>query len=104
MLANNCEYNIFEHQAIKFIHYPQTRFDYDILASYYDVVVFGGGALIDDKEYNIQYGKEMSLATTLIELTERMLLNHKACYWLGLSTNDVLKPVSYTHLTLPTKA
>lgn len=89
MLANNSNYNIFKYNNVSFIHYPITRFDYDILADYYDVIVFGGGALIDDVDYNIQYNcNEMSMSTTLIELSRSAIVKGKKCYWIGLSSNN----------------
>ncbi len=93
MLSNNLEYNIFKYdQNLHFIHYPVTRIDYDFLSDYYDTVVFGGGALIDDKDYNIQYNNsEMSLSTTLIELSKKMILKSKEVFWIGLSSSKIIK-------------
>ena len=88
MLANNDEYDIFAKDGVHYIHYPQTKFDYDRLASFYDVVIFGGGALIDDLDYGTVYGNEMSLSTTLVELSAKMIENGKRCLWLGLSSNQ----------------
>ncbi len=87
MLANNGEYNVFGKQGVHYIHYPQTKFDYDRLASFYDVAIFGGGALINDVDYGVTHGNEMSLSTTLVELSSKMIENGKRCLWLGLSSN-----------------
>lgn len=88
MLANNDEYDFYSRRGVTYIHYPQTPFDYDALASRFDAVMFGGGALIDDRHYRDMYSREMSLGTTLIELSEKMLDRGKTCIWCGLSTND----------------
>lgn len=91
MLANNDAYNIFEKDGVHYIHYPQTKYDYDHLASFYDVVVFGGGALIHDADYGVVYGNEVSLSTTLIELSHKMIENKKRCLWLGISSSHEIK-------------
>lgn len=91
MLANNSEYNIFEKDGLHYIHYPQTKYDYDHLASFYDVVIFGGGALINDRDYGAVYGNEVSLSTTLVELSHKMTEYGKRCLWLSLSSNKEIK-------------
>lgn len=95
MLANNLDYDIFKYQGINFIHYPKSKFDYNILANYYDIVIFGGGALIDDKAYSLKENGEMTLSTTLIELSRAMLFKNKDVYWIGLSTNSEIKDKSF---------
>lgn len=93
MLSNNPDFNIFTYEKINFIHYPKTRFDYDKLSSLFDIVIFGGGAHIDDNDYNVQYNykyQEMSMSTTLIELSKSMIDKNKKCYWVGLSSNNKL--------------
>lgn len=87
MLANNPNYSILNYYNINFIHYPQTQYDYEKIADYYDKVVFVGGAHIDDKNYGTNYKNEMSFSTTLIELSTRFLKKSKKCYWVGLSSN-----------------
>ncbi len=91
MLANNAEYDVFEKDDVHYIHYPQTKYDYDHLASFYDVVIFGGGALINDADYGVIYGSEVSLSTTLVELSHKMIEKGKRCLWLGLSSNREIK-------------
>lgn len=88
MLANNPNYNIFNYKKIKFIHYPQTMFDFEILAEKYDAFVYGGGALLDDTQYNIQYTNEVSLSTVVIELSIKAKEKNKETYFIGLSSND----------------
>lgn len=80
MLANNLDYDIFKYQGINFIHYPKPKFDYNILANYYDIVFLAGGALIDDKAYSLKENGEMTLSTTLIELSRAMLFKNKWMY------------------------
>lgn len=90
MLANNPDYNILDYYNINFIHYPQSQYDYESLANYYDKVVFAGGAHIDDSTYENKYINEMPFSTTLIELSMRFIKKHKECYWIGLSSNKEL--------------
>ncbi|MBR6917940.1 MAG: polysaccharide pyruvyl transferase family protein [Clostridia bacterium] len=91
MLANNGEYDIFDKDGIHYIHYPQTKYDYDHLASFYDVVIFGGGALLNDDDYGVVYGNEVSLSTTVVELSRKMIEYGKRCLWLGLSSNHEIE-------------
>ncbi len=90
MLADNPEYDILDFYNIRFIHYPQSAYDYELLSEYFDKVIFAGGALIDDRDYGTNYGGEMSLSTTLIELSVRSIKKGKQCFWLGLSCNESL--------------
>lgn len=94
MLSDNADYDIFQYSNIHFLHYPQTKFDFDLLSSYFDVVIFGGGALIDDSDYDISNYK-MSLSTILIELTLAMISKSKKCYWVGLSCSNKIQNVRF---------
>lgn len=95
MLANNFKYNIFSYENIKFIHYPQTPFDFECLSNYYDCFIYGGGAILDDTQYNIQYPNEVSLATTVIELSQKAQEKQKQTFFIGLSTNNKFKNKEY---------
>lgn len=86
MLCNNSQYDISRYSNINFIHCPQTVFDFNYLSDYYDMVIFGGGTLISDIDYDNKYINELPLSRTLIELTKLMVSKKKKCLWLGLST------------------
>ena len=87
MLCNNSQYDISRYPNITFIHYPQTVFDFSYLSDYYDMVIFGGGALISDIDYDNNIINEVPLTRTLVELTKMMISKKKKCLWLGLSSN-----------------
>lgn len=87
-------YKYYDHE-ISYIVYPQTHFDFEIISEYYDVVIFGGGALIDDTAYNKDSITRISLSNILIELAEKMLQKNKACHFLGLSCNSKINDYSY---------
>ena len=89
MLANNLDYNILQSKFknISIIHYCQTFNDFKILANYYDKLVVGGGALLDDSNYNLIYGCEVSLSSIVIGLSNVFCELNKEVYWLSLSSN-----------------
>lgn len=92
MLDYNLKYNILKNKKrnITYIHYPRNNYDLLTLASKFDKVVFGGGALIDDVTYTTDPLK-MPLSKILIELTLCFLENEKEVFWLGLSSNHTIK-------------
>lgn len=91
MLANNEDYCIYKMNNVHFIHYPQTRYDFDRIASFFDTVIFGGGALISGGDYDVKYMLELSLSTTLLEISHKMIEKGKRCIWAGLSTDVKLE-------------
>ena len=50
MVANNINYNICNmfDKDVHFLHMPQNIYDLNIIADNFDVLLFGGGSLIDD--------------------------------------------------------
>lgn len=96
LLCDNLHYNYFDFPGVRFIHYPQNKFDFNIIAQQYDALIWGGGAIIDDVRYE---GKAKSdifeLGNMLIELSKRFLAFGKTCIALGLSSNKELTNDKY---------
>ena len=93
LLCDNEKYDFFDYPAIQFIHYPKNKFDFNIIAQQYDVLIWGGGAMIDDACYgtdDVSY-----LGNMYIELTKRFLAFNKKCISLALSSNRRLKNEKY---------
>lgn len=85
MMSENYEFDITKYKKCKVIHYPKNIIDINTLANYYDTVIFGGGALLDDNDYNLN--NKFTLSTTLINLAHRMITCRKKVILYGLSSN-----------------
>lgn len=89
MLCDNKYVDITKYKKYNFIHYPTKIMDFNILANYYDCLIFGGGALLDD--YNYDNKTNLSLGNILINLSMRFITFDKKTILYGLSTNDKLE-------------
>lgn len=85
MLSENVEYDITKLPKCNIIHYPQNLLDINVLADCFDVFIFGGGAIIDDYKYNVNY--QMSLGHILVNLSLRAITYNKKVLLYGLSSN-----------------
>lgn len=92
MVANNINYNICNmiDMDVHFLHMPQSIYDLNIIADNFDILLFGGGAIIDDLPFNKLWDMELSLSTVLIELSIYFIKKKKKVYWFGLSCNKSL--------------
>ena len=95
MLADNPNYKLLNYSNINYIHYPKTNMDINIMANYFDKIVFGGGALIEDKHFDEPDAYKHNTATILIELSMAAISNNKKVYCLGLSTSKELSNEKY---------
>lgn len=90
MLCENYNYDITKYSNCSFIHYPKYNYDLNIIAQNYDILLFGGGALIDDSDYN--YNEvQLSLGYILINLSLKFLNFNKKVFWYGLSCSDTFE-------------
>lgn len=94
MLCDNPYTDMTRYGKYKFIHYPKTRSDLNHLALYYDCLIFGGGALIDDVNYD-NIDSQMTLGYILINLTMRFITFDKKTILYGLSTNDKIENLEF---------
>ena len=88
MLSENDSYEVYQNGKINIIHYSRNISDYSHLSSYYDALVVGGGALLDDNAYMQSNNHFLSLATTVVELPLYFKAQNKPVLMLGLSTNS----------------
>lgn len=86
MINDNEFYDIDEYPPVNIIHYPKTKYDFNYLASYFDYVVFGGGAIIDDVHYEEENSYKGDLGTILIKLSEKFITWNKKVVAIGLSS------------------
>jgi len=87
MLCDNPYTDVTRYGRYHFIHYPKTSADLNYIASYYDCLIFGGGALIDDFHYD-EIDSQMTLGYILVNLTMRFIAFEKKTILYGLSTNS----------------
>ena len=95
LLADNPNYSIDKYKDVSFLHYPKNLCDYNILAEQYDYVIFGGGAIIDDKQYESCRSYTYDLGTILIKLAVRAIAFNKKVICLGLSSSRKLSNIEY---------
>lgn len=75
------------------IHYPRSTWELRQLAEYFDVLVWGGGAIIDERQFTHD-PKNINTGNLLIWLSEEMQKRGKDVYAVGLSANESLLPVT----------
>ena len=95
MLADNPRYDVEKYPAIRFIHYPKNIFEFNILAEQYDYFIFGGGAIIDDTNYEKEYAYRYDLGTILIKLSIRAIAFEKKVIALALSSSTTITNENY---------
>ncbi len=95
MIADNPIYDIGNYPSINFIHYPKTRYDFNYLAQYFDTLVFGGGAIIDDRFFDNNDSYKGELGTILIKLSERFIAWEKQIFCIGLSSIKKFSNTNY---------
>ena len=82
---------------VNYIHYPQTVYDYDILVEKFDILVFGGGAIIEDGIYWEAYDYGINICRTVVDLPLRFIAKNKKVFCVGLSTSTTLNNPEYIH-------
>ena len=93
MLCDNQYIDITQYGKYNFIHYPLNIVDLNNIANYYDCLLFGGGAHIDD--YGYDDDKHLSLGRILTDLTMRFIVFNKKTALYGLSSNNELTNIEY---------
>lgn len=95
MLADNPNYKIDNYRNVKFIHYPKTNMDFNIIANYFDKVIFGGGALLEDAYFSEDNSYKYSTAAILINLSLACIMHDKPFYCIGLSSANAFTNMEY---------
>ena len=97
MLSENDDYSSYENGAVEIIHYSRTISDFSHLATKYDVLIIGGGALLDDRSYKQFYKHFLSLSTIVAELPLYFSAKGKPVLAFGLSANFEFKNQEYVN-------
>ena len=76
------------------IHYPASTRELDALVDHFDVVVWGGGAILDDAQFNDD-ANNFNTGNLFIRINELMIGRGKQVYCLGLSANEQVSGKRY---------
>ena len=96
MLSENAVYyDAAIHGDIDIIHYSRTFSDFSHLSSYFDALIIGGGALLDDKTYRQDYRHFLNLSAIVCELPAYFKAKDKPAVCFGLSTNVSFSDTQY---------
>lgn len=95
MIADNPKYDIRKYGNVNFIHYPKNNMDLHIIAKYFDKIIFGGGALLDDSKWEDFYSNNTSLYNILINLSTFAINLKKDIYLIGLSSSTKINNKDY---------
>lgn len=76
-------------------HYPNSTWDVEKLADMFDAVVWGGGAILDDRQYDSN-PRNFNTGNLFIRISEQMLARGKRVFALGLSTNLFIDDEEYS--------
>jgi len=95
MIADNPYYNIMKKYKVNYIHYPKTNMDINMISKYFDKIIFGGGAILDDSEYDNELAYKDNVANILIDLATKAIYDGKEVYCIGLSSNYQLSNKEY---------
>lgn len=95
LLWDNLQYPLWKlDPRIKVIHYPNTLWDIQALSRMFDVLIWGGGALLDDVQYDACVSN-FNTGNLFIRLSKKMLGLDKKVYCIGLSSNQELEDPGY---------
>ena len=95
MLADNPQFDASKYGDVDILHYPKTRSSFSVIARRFDVLVVGGGALLDDANYgNIDFF-DIPVGEVVVGLGVQFSVFGKRVYGLGLSTSTELENSSY---------
>ena len=95
LLWDNKDYSIAKiDPRVKTLHYPFTTQGIQALAELFDVVIWGGGAIIDDEQYSPS-PMNHSTGNLLIRLSRRMLAQNKQVFCISLSSNGSIQNAEY---------
>lgn len=94
MLCDKKNIDITNYGEYNFIHYPTKTNDFAIIAKYFDAVIFGGGALLDDCNYD-DNNPVFNLGYILVNLSLEFINFKKTTILYGLSSNKELTNNQY---------
>lgn len=95
LLWNNQDYPIdYIDPRVTVIHYPNSTWELDQLANHFSTLIWGGGAIIDERQYNSD-SNNVNTGNIFIRLSKLMLARGKRVFSLALSSNNELCDETY---------
>ena len=86
LLWDNSTYNRLKlNHLVHTIHYPATTRELDFLVDCFDIVIWGGGAILDETQFNDD-ANNINTGNLFIRINELMLSRGRHVFCLGLST------------------
>lgn len=79
---------------VRMLHYPRSTWNLELLADSFDVIVWGGGAILDDRQFTDDPAN-VNTGNLFIRLNELALARHKRVVCLGLSSNSAIEDARY---------
>ncbi len=84
--------------SVRVVHYPRTTWELEQLIDSVEAVVWGGGAILDDRQFD-DNPSNYNTGNLFIRMSLLAIARRKPVYCLGLSTNDTLSDTGYlSHL------
>ena len=80
------DYEYLNELGVRTVRYPRSTEEASLLADSFDALVWGGGAILDDKQYNDK-PTNINTGNLFVRLGEYMLARKKHVFAIGLSTN-----------------
>ncbi len=80
--------------AVHTLHYPATTRELDFLVDSFDIVIWGGGAILDETQFNDD-ANNVNTGNLFIRTNELMLSRGKHVFCLGLSATPKLENPEY---------
>lgn len=94
LLSNNYDIDASEYAPFRVLHYPKRSSDMAAIAENFDVVVWGGGAMLDDVDYAYR-GQYSTMAYILMSITKAVLKKDGQAFVYGISANDKLSDKTF---------
>lgn len=87
LLSNNYDIDASEYAPYKILHYPKSSSDTSSIAENFDVMIWGGGAMLDDVGYEFR-GQYSTISYILMSIAKAMIKHKKKILVYGVSSNE----------------
>lgn len=89
LLSNNYDLDASSYAPYKVLHYPKRSSDIAAIANSFDIVIWGGGAMLDDVEYEHR-GQYSTITYLFMSITKAVLRSGGHALIYGVSSNSIL--------------
>jgi len=91
LFEDNQKYNFSQWDDINFLEYPKTQKNIIQIAEYFDTLIIGGGAHLDDTFYDDKTAFSWHIPEMMMLLSKLFINKKKKTYFLSLSSNTKIK-------------